>query len=501
MLPRKQAGTSARDPRRPRHRVLRRLRATSGSTPTATSPTPRSTAAGCGCTRRSTTDDAGQAVDAVQSTRRSTSPIDPSAALVVARRPRAGAGDGRRQRLRRRCSQVNLAVGADGGGAGRQAGSSFKPFALAEALDPGHPAEHDLQRPGEDHHQGADDGKDWKSSATTTTPASAPSTWSRPRPSRRTPSYAQLVQDIGPRQPGRPRPRDGHPGPLTRCLSLVLGTGDVSLLDMASAYSTFADEGEHVEPVRRHPGRPTPTGTCSTSSDGKRDPGARPEGRRPGQLRPQPGDRRRHRHRRQDRPAGGRQDRHHRGLPTTPGSSATRCTAHRRRCGWATPTNRAPHGRRARQGGRSAAPSRRRSGGKFMAKATEGLQSCPYDRPDGVSGRVGAHHRHDHDADRRSGSTTTTGPAARPPRPRHRTRPRPRCRRRPPPRRPPRRPPPRPGAGRPTLITLPAGGGQPPALSRGLLDDLVGVVGAAHEAPLLEVTLLDACRACPRPRG
>jgi len=34
-------------------------------------------------------------------------------------------------------SQVNLALGRDGGGSGRQPGSSFKPFALAEALEPG----------------------------------------------------------------------------------------------------------------------------------------------------------------------------------------------------------------------------------------------------------------------------------------------------------------------------------------------------------------------------
>jgi penicillin-binding protein 1A len=31
--------------------------------------------------------------------------------------------------------------------------------------------------------------------------------------------------------------------------SIVLGTSSVSVLDMASVYSTFADNGEHVDPV------------------------------------------------------------------------------------------------------------------------------------------------------------------------------------------------------------------------------------------------------------
>ena len=35
--------------------------------------------------------------------------------------------------------------------------------------------------------------------------------------------------------------------------SLVLGTGEVSLLDMASGYSTFTANGEHVDPLDRHP--------------------------------------------------------------------------------------------------------------------------------------------------------------------------------------------------------------------------------------------------------
>jgi penicillin-binding protein 1A len=47
--------------------------------------------------------------------------------------------------------------------------------------------------------------------------------------------------------------------------------------------------------------------------------------------------------------------------------------------------------------------------GKFMAKATQGLESCPYDRPSDVSGRVGDI-TSGTGSTVRSGSTTTTDP-------------------------------------------------------------------------------------------
>ncbi len=44
-------------------------------------------------------------------------------------------------------SELNLAMGAKGGGSGRQPGSSFKPFALAEAFAQGYSAEARLPAP------------------------------------------------------------------------------------------------------------------------------------------------------------------------------------------------------------------------------------------------------------------------------------------------------------------------------------------------------------------
>ena len=102
----------------------------------------------------------------------------------------------------------------------------------------------------------ADAGKDWKPSATTTTPAygqlNLVEATAKLVEHRTSPSWSM---DVGPEnvvslgQPdGRRRP-SSSPTP-----SLVLGTEPVSVLDMASGYSTFVDNGEHVEPGRRHPG-------------------------------------------------------------------------------------------------------------------------------------------------------------------------------------------------------------------------------------------------------
>src|SRR5690606_12808945 len=44
-------------------------------------------------------------------------------------------------------SELNLAMGADGGGSGRQPGSTFKAFALAEAFAQGYSAEARLPAP------------------------------------------------------------------------------------------------------------------------------------------------------------------------------------------------------------------------------------------------------------------------------------------------------------------------------------------------------------------
>lgn len=151
-------------------------------------------------------------------------------------------------------SKVNLALGRQGGGSGRQPGSTFKPFALAEFVEEGYSTESLFRSPpttqfpgvyGEDdelwspgNFGQADQGvltveeATWKSSNTV---------------------YAGIANLVGPQQLAAMANRLGVTAELRPDHSLVLGTGEVSVMDMASAYSTFAARGRHTDPfvIRR----------------------------------------------------------------------------------------------------------------------------------------------------------------------------------------------------------------------------------------------------------
>ncbi len=80
--------------------------------------------------------------------------------------------------------------------------------------------------------------------------------------------YAQLMMDVGAENAVAMANRLGVRAELPPVPSLVLGAGEVSPLDMASAYQTFANNGVHCEPfavtkvVAR--GRPaSATASCS----------------------------------------------------------------------------------------------------------------------------------------------------------------------------------------------------------------------------------------------
>lgn len=171
---------------------------------------------------------------------------DPQAALVAIDdhgRVRAMLGG-----LDHDASQVNLAVGVDGGGAGRQPGSSFKPFALAEALKQGIPLSRTFNAPSSVSFTDPYTGEVWKPSnyadaAMGTLNLVQATQWSSNT------AYAQLVMEIGPENVVATANRMGVTADLPVVPSVVLGTGNVSVLDMASAYSTLADRGEHITPI------------------------------------------------------------------------------------------------------------------------------------------------------------------------------------------------------------------------------------------------------------
>ncbi len=198
--------------------------------------------------------------------------------------------------------------------------------------------------------------------------------------------FAQLVQQIDPQNLAAMATRMGVTSQLYAVPSLVLGTSDVSVLDMASGYSTLMDEGVHITPyivsrVTDASGQvlyqaPT-TGHRVLSKDIVDQE----------QLGAQPGHRPRHRHGRRLRPDRGRQDGHHRGVPATRWFTRLHLQADGVGVDRATPKRRDLDGR-ATARAPSAAASRPGSGSKFMTAATQGLQSCPYDRPADAGGYV-----------------------------------------------------------------------------------------------------------------
>lgn len=147
-------------------------------------------------------------------------------------------------------SQVNLALGRAGGGSGRQSGSAFKPIVAAAALEAGIPLDALYQ----------------SAPATFTFPNSEP--W----PVRNSEGsgagmvpldeamvrsingvYARLGLELGTGAVSTQAELMGVKTPLPQYPSIALGSAQVSVLDIASAYATLANYGSAIEPttVRR----------------------------------------------------------------------------------------------------------------------------------------------------------------------------------------------------------------------------------------------------------
>ncbi|HUQ40492.1 MAG TPA: transglycosylase domain-containing protein [Acidimicrobiales bacterium] len=144
-------------------------------------------------------------------------------------------------------SKVNLALGREGGGHGRQAGSTFKPFLLAETVRRGYTVESAYPGPAEITLRKANNGKDWPvHNYDDQDFGDSVNLIDATRQSVNT-VYAQLVLDIGAGAMADMARDLGVTAPLQPVNSLVLGTSDVSVLDMARAFSTFANRGERAE--------------------------------------------------------------------------------------------------------------------------------------------------------------------------------------------------------------------------------------------------------------
>ena len=147
--------------------------------------------------------------------------------------------------------EVNLALGAQAGGSGRGAGSAFKPFVLAEAIRQGISLNSMFNAPASitfDDVQGAEPGEPWKVGNYGDTEQGVLDLVDATRVSSNT-AYAQLMLEVGPGNVATLANRLGVSAELPAVPALVLGSGDVSPLDMAVGYSTFANRGVHNDPI------------------------------------------------------------------------------------------------------------------------------------------------------------------------------------------------------------------------------------------------------------
>ncbi|MEO5679504.1 MAG: penicillin-binding transpeptidase domain-containing protein, partial [Acidimicrobiales bacterium] len=145
-------------------------------------------------------------------------------------------------------SQVNLALGKQGGGSGRQPGSTFKPFLLADIVESGYTPESAFNAPPKYIWKGGEGGADYEvTNYEGESFAGRLNLVDATRLSVNT-VYAQVAEAVGPKRIVERAGALGITSPLAPDASLVLGTAQVSPLEMASAYSTLARGGTRIPP-------------------------------------------------------------------------------------------------------------------------------------------------------------------------------------------------------------------------------------------------------------
>lgn len=138
-------------------------------------------------------------------------------------------------------ANVNLSMGT-----GRQAGSSMKPILLAAALERGVSVTQRFDAPRVKEFAIPDSTTPWKvrgGSRTGVSDLVDGTVWSRNT------VYAQLALDLGPQAVGEMANQLGMESEIAPVYAAVLGTENVTTLDLAAAYSTFANRGVQHDPV------------------------------------------------------------------------------------------------------------------------------------------------------------------------------------------------------------------------------------------------------------
>ncbi len=181
--------------------------------------------------------------------------IDPNTGYIKAM---VGGRDYFAKRSQDPYAKLNLAtvaepdLGPHGGpapGSGRQAGSSFKPFALATAIEHGIPLSKTYKAEPCMDFQGVNAGGTWHVCNYEGEAFSHPITLLEATVMSVNVVYAQLILDLGAAAVVRTAREMGIRTHLLAVPSAVLGSNPVNALDMASAYGAFATDGVHHPPV------------------------------------------------------------------------------------------------------------------------------------------------------------------------------------------------------------------------------------------------------------
>lgn len=147
-------------------------------------------------------------------------------------------------------SELNLATAGPGQGLGRQPGSTFKTFALAELVRQGYSVQSVMPSPRTlevTDPRCVSGGEEWSPSGGA---GGAVSMVTATKNSYNT-TYVQLMMDLGPQAVVDTAVDMGvsELAGATPFCSLVLGAGEVSVLGMAAGYSTLANEGVAKSPI------------------------------------------------------------------------------------------------------------------------------------------------------------------------------------------------------------------------------------------------------------
>lgn len=150
-------------------------------------------------------------------------------------------------------TQVNLAMGTEGGGSGFEAGSQMKVFALAEFIDQGYSPDSYYEAPHSIEFPPSADGKceRWNPSGGGSDDKTKPNhrtVWRATTWSSNT-VYAQMMFDIGATQMAAMARDLGLESEMLDCPSLVLGSNPTSPLDMAGAFGNIGREGLRLDPI------------------------------------------------------------------------------------------------------------------------------------------------------------------------------------------------------------------------------------------------------------